>query len=82
MPPTGDLLLWCGVARVVLFVDEPNVRRKPVTWPGCRGIVSRRWLCLSTSMATGLVTAKKRDMVRSGWPNENNELSLWYHSRC
>lgn len=43
----GDLLLSCGVARVVLLVNEPNVRRKPVTWPGRCGIVSRRWLCLS-----------------------------------
>lgn len=64
VPSTGDLLLWCGVARVVLLVNEPNVRRKPVTWPGRRGIVSRRWL-LSTSMSTGLVTSKKTDTVRS-----------------
>ena len=37
-PSTGDLPPRCRVARVVSFVNEPNDVRKPVTWPGCRGI--------------------------------------------
>ncbi len=78
----GDLLLWCGVARVVLLVNEPNVRSEA-------GDLARSlWHCekevamlVHEVMSTGLVTAKKTDTVRSV-RDENDEPPLWYHSRC